>query len=67
MKENKYLIKQAQEAYNKGDYNTAIDFYEKAIIEYPELATFYNFTIKNILSKHVGNIKNNEIDIGYNS
>lgn len=61
MKENKYLIKQAQEAYNKGDYNTAIDFYEKAIIEYPELATFYNFTIKNILSKHVGNIKNNEI------
>ena len=38
MNKSKYLIKQAQEAYNKDDYNTAIDFYEKAIIEYPELS-----------------------------
>ena len=53
---NKYLIKQAQEAYNKGDYNTAIDFYEKAIIEYPELS---EIIIANIYYLRKKCLKNN--------
>ena len=55
MNKNKYLIKQAQDAYNKGDYDTSILLYQKAIERYPELAKIYEFNIKEALLK----LKNN--------
>lgn len=59
MNKSKYLIKQAQEAYNKDDYNTAIDFYEKAIITESELSKIYQFNIDYLKTK---NYKTNNLN-----
>lgn len=53
MKENKYLIKQTQDAYNKGNYETSILLYKKAIGQYPELAKFLQFNLDFINQKNV--------------
>ena len=52
MKENKYLIKQAQDAYNDGNYETSILLYQKAIEQYPELAKFLQFNLDFIDKKN---------------
>ena len=52
MKENKYLIKQAQEAYNDGNYETSILLYQKAIEQYPKLAKILQFNLDFIDKKN---------------
>lgn len=58
MKENKYLIKQAQDAYNKGNYETSILLYQKAIEQYPKLAKILQFNLDFINQKKCNLIKN---------
>jgi tetratricopeptide (TPR) repeat protein len=49
-----YFVKQAQAAYKAGDFTRAVDLYERAIVQRPELAGVYRFNLEHTQAKSGG-------------
>lgn len=62
MQENKYLIKQAHDAYNKGDYDTAYILYKKAKEEYFDLEDIIKYNI-DYIKKFVYKVKSHGFNV----